>query len=119
MRLKPPKVMSKTKKLCSRQKKIGAVIYCDSNHEGQACEGCLDNQEACCREYCAGENLEVLRVFRETSESRKTPSQFDEMDKFLTKHGKDGLFLVVHSMEGRRIYNLVDESVHAPKSRTR
>lgn len=111
--------MPKTKKLCSRKKKIGAVIYCDSNHEGQACEGCLDKQEACCREYCDGENLEVLRVFRETSESSKTSSQFDEMDKFLTEHGKDGTFLVAHSTEGRRIYNLVDESAHAPKSRTR
>lgn len=111
--------MSKTKKLCSRQKKIGAVIYCDSNHEGQASEVCLDEQEACCRKYCAGENLEVLRVFRETSESRKTPSQFDEMDKFLTEHGKDGSFLVVHSTEGRRIYKLVDESVHVSSTRAR
>lgn len=110
--------MNKSKKSGSKQKKVGAVIYLDSNVDGRACEKCLDQQEACCREYCAGENLDVLRVFRETSESRKTLSQFDEMDKFLTEHGKDGLFLVVHSMEGRRIYKLVDENAHARNIRT-
>ena len=89
------------KKVSSGKKKETAVIYCNANYAGQACEQCLDKQEKCCREYCARENLEVLRVFREISESTRPSSQFDEMQKFIEEHGEEISFIVDHSIDGK------------------
>jgi len=95
------------------RKKATAVIYCDANHDGQACVMCLAEQEACCREYCTRENLEILRVFREESESASTPSQFDEMQKYLREQGNKICFVVGHSAEGRYVLKNKDASTNA------
>jgi predicted adenine nucleotide alpha hydrolase (AANH) superfamily ATPase len=91
------------------RKKATAVIYVEANHnKGKACEDCLDLREEFCREYCTRENLEVLRVFRETSESPDIPSQFDEIQKFIEQH-KDISFLVhLHHLVGGSVVVAAD-----------
>lgn len=54
--------MKKSKKLGSKQKKTGAIIYVWTSSDNKQS---FDDQEACLREYCANRKLKVLRVFRE------------------------------------------------------
>lgn len=90
------------------KKKAIAVIYCEANHKGKACEDCLDLREEFCREYCTRENLEVLRVFRETSESPGIPSQFDEIQKFIEQHKEISFLVHLHHFVGGSVVVAAD-----------
>lgn len=95
--------MKKSKKLSSRIIKQRAVIYCNENWAGKACKECLDLAEKCCREYCALENLKVVRVFRERSKSPNTPTRLNEMVRFIEQHDEEISYVVhaLHSAKGR------------------
>jgi len=73
-----------------------AVVYCRVSTKDQVANLSLPTQEKACREWCAREGAEVVRVFVDAGESAKTADRpaFNEALEYCRSGNKIGLFVV-------------------------
>ena len=91
-----------------------AVLYLRVSSDEQVRGTSLDSQEDARRRYCAANDLEIVKVFREKGESAKSDNRplFQEMVAFCTKRQNRIDHAVVYKLD-RFARNSTDYHVHA------